>query len=128
MIKHMAIILGVFLCVGLSSTAFAGKNAQTDGVLTISSETDAGPGLTYTPSPSTDMACTTSSTAYVITSASLKTDKDNGMEYGILSRNEGYYQRKQETANKVTATGDSATALPAGGDDWLDKNGSTPAP
>lgn len=128
-IRHKAIIFGMFFCVGLSSTASAITTSMADGVLTftVTAGTCPGPNLTYTPSPSTLMSSTSIATAYTITAASSKTDTDNGMEYGILSTSEGYFQRKQATDNDVTPT-DDATALPTGGDPWLDKNGVTPAP
>ena len=127
MIKHMAILFGAFLCVGLSSTAFAGASAWSAGVLTVnttSSATCPGPAMTYTPSPSTLMSSFTSATAYTIASASSKTDTNNGMEYGILSTNEGYFQRAQTAAGVVPVCA-SATLLPAG-TAWKDKNGSEP--
>lgn len=123
--KNIAIIFGVFFCVGLSSTAFAAAVTQSGGTLTITTPTATcpGPDLVYTPSPSSLMSACSSSTAYTITAASSKTDTNNGMEYGIRSINEGYFQRKQVEANKVEAT-TSDTTLP--GDNWLDKNGNSP--
>ena len=126
MMKHMAIIFGVLLSICLSSTAFAAVANQSGGTLTITTPTAAcpGPDMLYTPSPSTVMAAFTSDVAYAITAVSSKTDTENGMEYGILSSNEGYFQRAQTTTTVVAPT--VATSLP--GSNWKDKNGSTPAP
>lgn len=129
--RYMIIVLGILISMSLSASVFAGNydmeaaegSNDEKKVLEIGTAEDNGGILTYTPSPSTIMACSTTKSAYTITSASKKTTEDNGVEYGIISADEGYYQRKQADSYKVEKT-DSATKLP--GDNWKDKDGKEP--
>ncbi len=123
--KIMTLIFALFIVASFSTAAIAEDvdGASSGGAITFNATNTSGPAVTYTPSPSTIIAASTSDVAYAITSASGKTDTDNGIEYGILSSSEQIYQRTQATANDVTAT-TSATALP--GTSWKDKAGNEP--
>jgi hypothetical protein len=112
--KIIIALLSLFMIVSFTTMASAGGPLTNTAGATLSlPDSGAGPGITFSPSPSTLLSAWTSATNFTLISASSKTTTDNGIEYGIDSDSNTIYQKIQATDSAVTAT-TSATALPAG--------------
>ena len=126
--KNIIAIICAIMLSFVSTIAFAGTTtAQTKAgdPITVdgSTNTCAGPNLSFTPSSSTLISATTSDTEYTVTSASSKTTKATGMEFGIDSSSNAMYQKQQAVDNAITDT-DSAAILPTPAN-WKNKAGNT---
>ena len=123
--KITIVIMGIFMIISFSTMASAETqtSASSGAAITFASATDAGPGITFTPSPSTIVSGSTAETTFTITSGSSKAG-ENGIEYGIVSTDAGIYQRSITTTTYIPQPTASATALPGTG--WLDKAGNAP--
>ena len=102
------------ICFGaaITNTNVGGRMAITNDVDTTST---GGPALNFDPSPNVAMACTTSASAFAISTTNLLTDTTNGMEYACLSSGSGYSNRvKTVAADTAVPAPVSATALPTG--------------
>ena len=116
-------IISLFMVLSFTAMASAAEshNSTAGATVTIDSSNCPGPNLTFNPSPSTVMSVSTTATAFTIIAASSKTNKDTGIEYGLVSDTSVVYQKTQTTAGAVTPT-TSANALPSG---FKDKSGKT---
>ena len=103
--KNVIAIICAIMLSFVSTMAFAGAiTSASAGASVALTDSGAGPGLTFTPSPSSFVSVFASDTAFTITSASAKTTTDNGIEYGILSSSNAMYQQVQAEDRTVTAT------------------------
>lgn len=127
--KTLSIVGLLLLSLGTAATSFgaAVTNGATGGRIAITNANDStgtgGPTLNFDPSPNVSIACTSTATAYAITTTNVLTDTTNGMDYGALSTDTGYSQRvKIEAAAAAVTAPTSATAL--GGSGWNAVGGS----
>lgn len=112
--KFYIMALSLCLLAGYSTMANAGTaNNNVDGAIIVDCEAGAckGGGLTFTPSPKVQLYTATAEAGYALTSANTLTTQENGLEYGIISTQAGYYQRVKTTAAGTgpAAPTDSAT-------------------
>ncbi len=117
-------IISLFMVLSFTAMASAAENHNSTAVAAVTinkSSTCPGPPLTFNPSPSTLMSFSTTATAFTIIAASSKTNKDTGIEYGLVSDTSVVYQKTQTTAGKVTDAPTAGT-LPS---DFKDKAGNT---
>jgi hypothetical protein len=105
--KFNLISLWILAMMTIPAVAFAAPEileGTTAGNKVIT-DSGAGDGLTFNPSPNVNINVTTDAVGYAMTSTNLLPNQTNGMEYAAHHEATGYAQRKK--------TGDSAEGAPA---------------